>query len=209
VTTKFVLATANPDKAAEIHAVLEAVDLDIELRPRPASVPEVDETGATLEDNARLKARALAAATGLAAIADDTGLEVHALDGAPGVYAARYSGEDATYASNRAKLLAELDRVGATAPSQRGARFVTVALAAWPDGTELIARGEVAGVIVDEPRGDNGFGYDALFAPADGGGRTFAEMGASEKDACSHRGRAVRALAVLIAQHLGDPGQQS
>ena len=106
-----VMASANPDKAAEIAAILAAVP-GLTLVPRPADVPDVEETGDTLEDNARLKARALCEATGLAAVADDTGLEVDALDGAPGVYSARFAGEGATYADNVAKMLAELDRVG-------------------------------------------------------------------------------------------------
>ena len=112
---KLVLATANPDKAAEIRAVLLDAGLDVELVPRPADVPEVDETGTTLEDNARLKAVALCEATGLPAVADDTGLAVDALDGAPGVRSARYAGEDATYADNVAKLLGALGGVDPTA----------------------------------------------------------------------------------------------
>ena len=125
----FVLATANPDKAREIGEILGP---DVALVPRPDSVPDVEETGATLLDNARLKARVLVAATGRPAIADDTGLEVDALDGAPGVRSARYAGEGATYAANVAKLLDALAAVGARQPEQRRARFRTVALAAWP-----------------------------------------------------------------------------
>lgn len=189
---KLVLATANPDKAAEIRAVLLDAGLDVELVPRPVGVPEVDENGATLEDNARLKAVALCSATGVAAVADDTGLAVDALDGAPGVYSARYAGEDATYADNVEKLLAELAGVEASA---RTARFSTVALARWPDGREVAAIGEVEGVIATEPRGDAGFGYDPLFVPVEGDGRTFAEMTAEEKHRVSHRGRAFRTLA--------------
>jgi XTP/dITP diphosphohydrolase len=191
---RFVLATANPDKAKEIAAILgDGVD----LIPRPDSVPEVDETGTTLEDNARLKAVALVEATGEAAIADDTGLEVAALDGAPGVYSARYSGEDATYASNVAKLARELDGVP---PEQRTARFRTVAMARFPDGREVVADGVVDGVIAEAPRGSAGFGYDPLFVPAEGDGRTFAEMEPAEKHALSHRGRAFRELKRLLEQ---------
>ena len=189
---KLVLATANPDKAAEIRAVLLDAGLDVELVPRPADVPEVDETGSTLEDNARLKAVALCEATGLPAVADDTGLEVDALDGAPGVYSARYAGEDATYADNVEKLLGALAGVGASA---RTARFSTVALAHWPDGREVAAIGEVEGTIASEARGTAGFGYDPLFVPIEGDGRTFAEMSADEKHRVSHRGRAFRTLA--------------
>ncbi len=190
--TEFVLATANPDKAEEIAAILGP---GVRLVPRPSSVDDVDETGDTLVDNARLKARALADATGRPAIADDTGLEVDALGGAPGVRSARYAGEGATYAQNMARLLDELDGVA----EPRTARFRTVALAAWPDGRELSAEGFVAGRITTVARGTGGFGYDPLFVPDEGDGRTFAEMAAAEKHSLSHRGRAFRALADLLA----------
>ncbi|HMC39990.1 MAG TPA: RdgB/HAM1 family non-canonical purine NTP pyrophosphatase [Acidimicrobiales bacterium] len=184
--TRFVLATANPDKAVEIGAILGE---GVELVPRPASVPEVEETGETLEENARLKARALVDATGMPALADDTGLEVDALGGRPGVHSSRFAGEGATYADNVAKLLEELQGVG-----ERSARFRTVAVALWPDGREVVAEGRMEGRIADAGRGDNGFGYDPLFVP-EGETRSFAEMGAVEKNALSHRGRAFRALA--------------
>jgi XTP/dITP diphosphohydrolase len=147
-----------------------------------------------------LKARALAAATGEAAVADDTGLEVDALGGAPGVFSARYSGGGATYERNVAKLLSELARVGATGADRR-ARFRTVALVAWPDGAEVAAEGVVEGVIAEEPRGSAGFGYDPVFVPLGPGtdGRTFAQLSADEKAAVSHRGRAFRALATHLA----------
>jgi XTP/dITP diphosphohydrolase len=189
---RLVLATANPDKAAEIEAVLHDAGVDVELVPRPSDVPEVDETGETLEENARLKAVALCAATGLPAVADDTGLSVDALFGAPGVYSARFAGEDATYADNVAKLLRELSDVPVP---ERTARFTTVALARWPDGREVAAIGDVEGTIATEARGGGGFGYDPLFVPAEGDGRTFAEMTAAEKHGVSHRGRAFRTLA--------------
>jgi XTP/dITP diphosphohydrolase len=187
-----VLATANPDKADEIRAVLLDAGLTVELLPRPADLPDVEETGATLEDNARLKASALCSATGLPAIADDTGLAVDALGGAPGVFSARYAGESASYADNVAKLLAELADVELGA---RTARFSTVALARWPDGREVAAIGEVEGIIATRARGTGGFGYDPLFVPVEGDGRTFAEMSAEEKHRVSHRGRAFRTLA--------------
>lgn len=190
--TRVVLATANPDKAREIRDVLGAVGLASGLVPRPDGVPDVDETGATLEDNARLKVVALCDATGLPAIADDTGLEVDALDGAPGVRSSRYAGERATYAENVAKLLHELDAVP---PADRSARFVTVAIMRWPDGREVVARGEVRGAITTSVRGGAGFGYDPVFTPDEGDGRTFGEMTADEKHALSHRGRAFRVLA--------------
>jgi len=192
VTPRFVLATANPDKAREIAAVLRATGLDVELVPRPVDVPDVDETGDTLEDNARLKAEALCRATGLPAISDDTGLEVDALGGAPGVRSARYAGEDASYADNVALLLEQL--AGAP-PAARGARFATVAIACWPDGHEVAAFGEVTGAIATTPRGDAGFGYDPVFVPDEGDGRTFAEMSPEQKHDLSHRGRAFRTLA--------------
>jgi XTP/dITP diphosphohydrolase len=192
-----VLASANPDKVAEIAAVLSAA-LDVELLPRPASVPDVEEDGETLLDNARLKARALVVATGTAAVADDTGLEVDGLGGAPGVLSARYAGADATYADNVAKLLRELDALPDRG-GERRARFRTVAFAAFPDGTEVWAEGAVEGLILGEERGTQGFGYDPVFVPRDGDGRSFAEMDADEKHAISHRGRAFRALADSLA----------
>jgi len=192
-----VVASANPDKAAEITAILGVVP-GLTLVPRPTSVPDVDETGETLLENARLKARALAEATGMAAVADDTGLEVDALDGAPGVYSARFSGPHATYADNVAKLLAELAAAGADDPSRRRARFRTVALVAYPDGSERWAEGEVTGTISTSPRGSAGFGYDPVFEPDGLDGRTFAELTPDEKHAVSHRGRAFRALAGVL-----------
>ena len=196
---RLVVASANPDKVAEIAAILEAAG--VELEPRPASVPDVVEDADTLEGNARLKAVAIADAAGMPAVADDTGLEVDALGGAPGVRSARYAGEEATYADNVAKLLAELERVGASTPQERRARFRTVALVRWPDGTELAVDGTVEGHIALEARGDAGFGYDPLFVPDGAGGRTFAEMAPGEKHAVSHRGRAFRALADALATH--------
>lgn len=189
---RFVLATANPDKAREIAAVLREAEAAVELVPRPAGVSDVAETGGTLEDNARLKAAALCEATDLPAIADDTGLEVDVLAGAPGVHSARFAGEHATYADNVAKLLAELDGLPL---EHRTARFSTVAIARWPDGLEVAALGTVEGVITAMPRGDAGFGYDPVFVPVEGDGRTFAEMTPDEKQAHSHRGRAFRTLA--------------
>ena len=194
---RVVLATANTDKAAEIVAVIAQTAGDqLVLVPRPDWVAEVEETGTTLEDNARLKARALSEATGQPAMADDTGLEVDALGGAPGVYSSRYSGPAATYEANVAKLLADLEAAGANTPSARSARFRTVALVCFPGGREVVAHGVVDGVIADEPRGTGGFGYDPVFVPDGGDGRTFAELDRAEKNAVSHRGRAFRALAV-------------
>jgi XTP/dITP diphosphohydrolase len=188
------MASANPDKAAEIAAILGGVP-GLVLLPRPPEVPDVDETGETLVENARLKAVALMEATGTPSVSDDTGLEVDALDGAPGVYSARYSGEHATYAQNVTKLLSELERVGARSAGERRATFRSVAFVAYPDGSEVWAEGLVTGAITPQPSGNGGFGYDPVFAPDGFGGQTFAQMSAEEKHQISHRGRAFRALA--------------
>ena len=194
---RLVLATANRDKAAEILSILRAELGDaVELLGRPEEVAEVEETGETLEDNARLKALALLEATGVAAVADDTGLEVEALGGAPGVYSSRYAGEHASYAENVAKLLADLAEAGAEGAGARRARFRTVVVARFPGGREVVAAGAVEGSIAPEARGTGGFGYDPVFVPDGGDGRTFAEMTPAEKHARSHRGRAFRAFAV-------------
>lgn len=193
--TTFVLATANPDKAREIEEILSPVG--VTLLPRPSDVPEVIEDGETLEENALLKARALVAATGRAAIADDTGLFVDALDGAPGVWSARYAGEQATYSDNCEKLLRELRNV---VNEKRTARFRTVAAVAYPDGSWFVVDGEVEGTIAQEPVGANGFGYDPVFVPESGRGRTMAQLTPEEKHALSHRGNAFRALAEALSE---------
>jgi XTP/dITP diphosphohydrolase len=195
---RLVVASANPDKVAEIAAILEPAG--VVLEPRPASVPDVVEDADTLEGNARLKAVAIADAVHAAAVADDTGLEVDALGGAPGVRSARFAGDDATYSDNVARLLSELERVGAVTPEQRRARFRTVALVRWPDGDELAVEGTVEGHIALDGAGDRGFGYDPVFVPDGCGGRTFAEMSAGDKHAVSHRGRALRALAAALRE---------
>ena len=189
------LATANPDKARELAALLEGFD----VVSRPPDLADVEETADTLEGNARLKAEAVMRATGELAVADDTGLEVDALGGRPGVYAARYAGPGATYADNVAKLLDELAGVPV---GQRRARFRTVAVAVFGDGRTLVAEGAVEGAIVDGPRGKGGFGYDSVFVPTGGDGRTFAEMTQAEKAAVSHRGRALRSLAAQLLRTL-------
>jgi len=191
---RVVVASANPDKVKEILEIVGP--LGIEVEPRPTTVPDVEETADTLEGNARLKAMAIATAVGLPALADDTGLEVDFLGRAPGVHTARYAGIDATYADNVALLLESLRSVPA---EQRTARFITVAMVCWPDGREALAEGIVRGHIAPEPLGDSGFGYDPVFIPDEGDGRTFAEMSDAEKHAMSHRGRALRALAEKLA----------
>jgi XTP/dITP diphosphohydrolase len=192
---QLVCASANPDKVAEIEAVLRTVGID--LLARPAHVPDVMEDAPTLEGNARLKAVAVCDATGLPALADDTGLEVDALGGAPGVFTARFAGEGATYADNVIKLLDALSDL--PEPEERLARFRTVALVRFPDGREVAAAGWVDGTIALGPRGDKGFGYDPVFEPLEADGRTFAELTAEEKNAISHRARALRALAELLS----------
>jgi XTP/dITP diphosphohydrolase len=183
---QLVCASANPDKVAEISAILAGV---VDLLPRPSYVPDVVEDADTLTGNARLKATAICAATGLPAVSDDTGLFVDALDGAPGVYAARYAGEDAMYADNRAKLL---DALGDT-PDRR-ARFVSAVMVVWPDGRELAVEGVCEGTIARSELGHRGFGYDPVFIPDDGDGRSFAQMTDDEKNRISHRGQAFHAL---------------
>ena len=189
---QLVCASANPDKVREIQQILAA---EVELLPRPGDVADVVEDAGSFIGNARLKASALCAATGRPAVADDTGLEVDALGGAPGVDSAIYAGEGCSYADNRRKLLAELDGV-----ADRRAAFRTVAIVVWPDGSELVVEGVCPGVITTEERGEIGFGYDSVFQPDEGDGSTFAEMGAEAKHAISHRGRAFRALLSELAQ---------
>lgn len=188
--TTLVCASANPDKVAEIAAILDGA---VDLLPRPGNVPDVIEDADSLLGNARLKAKAICRATGLPAVSDDTGLFVHALGGAPGVLAARYAGEDATYADNRRKLLAALE--GA---ADRRADFVSTVVVAWPDGREIAVDGVCPGVIAEEELGTRGFGYDALFVPDDGDGRSFAQMTDAEKNRISHRARAFNALLQLL-----------
>lgn len=186
MTFEVVVATKNPDKIPEIEAILSAEAPAIRL-VKGLDWPDVDETGETLADNALLKARTVAVATGYAAIGDDTGLEVDALDGAPGVCTARFAGPDATYAENRAALLEALEGC-----DERAARFRTAAALVTPDGTEVVAHGAVEGAIAVAERGIGGFGYDCVFEVA---GVTFAEMDDGEKNRISHRSRALVELA--------------
>lgn len=188
---RLVVASKNPDKIVEVEEVLTALGL-VEEIVRGLEWPDVSETEPTLIGNALLKARAVATATGLPALADDTGLEVDALDGAPGVTTARYAGPDATYDDNVDKLLAEL-----AGRSDRNARFKTAVALVDPDGTELVAEGVVEGRIAETRRGSDGFGYDPVFEVE---GRTFSEMGTAEKHEISHRARALAALAELLAR---------
>jgi XTP/dITP diphosphohydrolase len=188
---QLVCASANPDKVMEMAAILDGV---VELLPRPKDVPDVAEDADTLTGNARLKAAAICAATGLPAVSDDTGLFVDALGGAPGIYAARFAGEAASYADNRAKLLREL---GDT-PNRR-ARFVSAVMVVWPDGRELAVEGVCEGSIATTESGDRGFGYDPVFIPDDGDGRSFSQMTDAEKNTISHRARSLNALLAALS----------
>jgi len=188
-----VMASANPDKVAEIAALMRDF---VDIVARPEGLADVVEDADTLVGNARLKAIAVSEATGLAAMADDTGLEIDHLDGAPGVCTARFAGENATYADNVAKTLRVLDGVP---EAGRTARFRTVAMIYFPDGQELIAEGVVEGRIALAASGDRGFGYDPVFAPKEANGKTFAQMTAADKHAISHRGRAFQSLKDQLA----------
>ncbi len=189
-----VVASKNSDKIAEVEAVLAALDPPIIVIPGHVW-DDVDETEDTLAGNALLKARAVMLATGHAAVADDTGLEVDALGGAPGVTTARYAGENATYEDNVDKMLRELAGV-----ADRGARFRTAVALVTPADDELVVEGVLEGTIGVERRGDGGFGYDPIFEVQglEVGGRTLAEIPAREKNRISHRARALHALAEAL-----------
>jgi len=178
---RLLLATGNAHKVEEVQEILGS---DFEVVARN---PAVEETGTTFEENALIKARALVAVTGEPALADDSGIEIDHLGGAPGIRSARWT-EESDWIP---RVLRELDGVP---PSGRTCRYVCAAAAVWPDGRELVVRGAVEGVVTDAPRGAGGFGYDPLVAPVEGDGRTFAEMTAGEKHAISHRARAFHQL---------------
>ncbi|HUP00376.1 MAG TPA: RdgB/HAM1 family non-canonical purine NTP pyrophosphatase [Gemmatimonadota bacterium] len=196
---RLVLATGNRDKLREIEPLLRPAG--VRLVAAGAIVPgwTVAEIADSLAENGRLKARAAVAACGLPAVADDTGLFVDALNGAPGVRSSRYAGPGATYRDNVARLLAALREVPA---DRRGARFRTVVVLARPDGAELLFEGALAGRIVEAPRGEAGFGYDPVFLP-DGYDRTLAQMALGEKNRLSHRARAFGAAAEFLATEPG------
>jgi XTP/dITP diphosphohydrolase len=198
---QLVLATANPHKLIELGRILEAGHVDVRLASLIdfPGAPDVAETGATFAENARLKAHAIAQFTGLPAVADDSGLCVDALNGMPGVLSARWSGRHGDDTANLQLLLAQL---AAVPDDRRGAQFVCVAALALPDGREHLSEGLVAGRLIREPRGTNGFGYDPIFVPASADSTT-AEMAPADKDRISHRGRALRGLAPVIAALLG------
>lgn len=195
---KVLLATGNRKKAAEIVAILregEGPVTEFASLANFPDLPEVVEDGDTFLANARKKAHPAAKETGLPTLGEDSGLEVDALGGAPGIYSARYAGEDAADGDNSRKLLEEMRDVPA---GKRGARYRCVAVLAWPDGREVTADGSCEGEIAREPRGDGGFGYDPVFLLGDG--RMMAELTPEEKDAISHRGRALRKLRTLLEE---------
>ncbi len=194
MVSQLVMASANAHKVAEINDLLQTLLPGCTVVARPDTVGDVVEDADTLLGNARLKAQAIVAATACAAVADDTGLFVDALDGLPGVHTARYAGPGADAAANMTLLLKELQRVGAVTSDLRTAAFRTVALVVFPDGTEVVGEGEVTGHICIQPSGAEGFGYDPVFQPS-GRNETFADMTLAEKQSMSHRGRAFADLA--------------
>ncbi|GAA3295682.1 RdgB/HAM1 family non-canonical purine NTP pyrophosphatase [Arthrobacter citreus] len=200
---RLVLATRNQGKLRELRELLrgriDGLDVDTQvIDAAAAGVPDVPETGVTFEENSLLKARAVADATGLAAIADDSGLAVDVLGGAPGIFSARWSGRHGDDEANLELLLAQLADIPA---EHRGAAFVCAASLALPGGTAVVERAELRGTLLTEPRGDGGFGYDPVLQPL-GMDRSTAELAPEEKNAISHRGQAFRALVPAIVDAL-------
>jgi XTP/dITP diphosphohydrolase len=202
LTTRILLASRNRKKLVELRRILDAAlgEHRVELvgLDDVASYPDSPETGLTFAENALAKAREGAEHTGLSTVADDSGLTVDALNGMPGVLSARWAGR---HGDDEANLRLVLAQVSDIPDGHRGAAFVCAAALVTPDGQEYVAEGRVEGVLIREPRGENGFGYDPIFVPH-GESRTTAEMPSDEKDAISHRGRAFRALAEIIAKEL-------
>ena len=180
----FIMATHNKHKVAELSRILEPMGIHVET----ADLPEVEETGTTFEENARLKALSACKTTGLPSVADDSGIAVDALGGAPGVYSARYAGEEATDADRNKKLLEEMKDIP---EGKRSARFVSAICCVFPSGEEITVTGVCEGTVAFAPQGKDGFGYDPIFLVGD---RTYAELSPAEKDAVSHRGKALRLL---------------
>ena len=188
---KLIIATHNQDKVKEFRRILAPLSVTVET----TKLDEVEETGRTFEENARLKAAAACLATGLPAVADDSGLAVDALDGAPGVYSARYAGEGASSADRNQKLLRALRSVPA---EKRGARFVCAICCVFPNGNVITAQGECEGTIAFQTLGEGGFGYDPLFLV---GNRSFGELSGEEKDRISHRGKALQEFAEKLKEY--------
>jgi len=199
-SARVVLATNNAKKLTELRRIVAAAAADVEVLALAdvAPYPEPAETEQTFEGNALIKARACVAATGLPALADDSGLSVDRLNGMPGVRSARWSGRDATDASNNALLLAQLFDLG---PTDRRAHFHCAMALVLPDGTEHVRLGTMSGRLTTAPAGENGFGYDPLFV-ADGHDRTTGELDAAAKDSVSHRGQAIRAIVPVLIDEL-------
>ncbi|HEU4464851.1 MAG TPA: RdgB/HAM1 family non-canonical purine NTP pyrophosphatase [Gemmatimonadota bacterium] len=193
---RLAIASKNPHKLRELRRICADWPVTwLTVDDHDGPWPDVEEPHETYRENALRKAREVAAALGVPAIADDSGIEVDALDGGPGPRSARFAGGDATDAENLAMLI---EAVVEIAPEARTARYRCVAAIAWPAGSELAAEGVCEGTLVETPRGTGGFGYDPAFVPA-GSARTMAELSAEEKDRISHRGRAFRALRTLLA----------
>ena len=199
--TRIVLATRNPGKITELRAILTAARPDYDLVGADAypEVPDVKETGVTFAENALLKAHALAQATGLPAVADDSGLCVDVLNGAPGIFSARWSGRHGDDRANLDLLLAQLSDID---DAHRAAHFACAAALALPDGTERVVEGRLLGTLRHAPVGDGGFGYDPILQPL-GESRTCAQLTAEEKNAISHRGQAFRALVPVVRELVG------
>lgn len=195
----YIIATHNMKKRDEMQRILAPLGIRVLLAEEAGiELTDVEETGTTFEENAFLKADSGCKESGMPCIADDSGLAVDYLDGAPGVYSARYSGEHGNDDANNKKLLAALEGLE---PAERGAAYVSVACCVYPDGRKLIARGECRGIIGYEEIGNGGFGYDPLFLPVEyNGEKTMAQLTAEEKDAISHRGKSVRKLADMIGE---------
>ncbi|MEU2801292.1 RdgB/HAM1 family non-canonical purine NTP pyrophosphatase [Streptomyces sp. NPDC007117] len=198
---RLILATRNAGKITELHAILADAGLDLDLVGADAypDIPDVKETGVTFAENALLKAHALARAAGLPAVADDSGLCVDVLGGAPGIFSARWSG---THGDDRANLNLLLAQLGDIDTPHRGAYFACAAALALPDGTERVVEGRLNGILRHTPSGTNGFGYDPILQP-EGERRTCAELTPAEKNAISHRGKAFRALAPVVGELVG------
>ena len=202
---RYIIATHNKDKLVELSRILDPLGIEaVTDRDLGIELPEVEENGTTFAENAYLKAASACAATGLPAIADDSGIAVDALNGGPGIYSARYGGPDATDKDRNRKLLSELEGLP---EEKRGAHYMCAVCCVFPDGSEpLTAEGYMYGVIGTEERGERGFGYDPLFIVADG--KTVAELSDEEKDAISHRGNALREFRTVLQNRLENGNDQ-
>lgn len=198
MTMEIVIASSNQGKIREIVEIFSGLDVKLLTKDDVGAWPDdIEESGVTYLDNALIKARSICETTGLPALADDSGIEVDALDGAPGVHSARFAGPEADDEANNRKLA---DLLAATPRNKRSARYICVAVVVFPDGEEIAAYGTCEGMIAEEPRGEGGFGYDPWFIPF-GGSRTMAELTPKEKHGISHRGKALRELAEKLPRH--------